>query len=71
MSFFPVQDIQRQTAVITGHASPGFWLVADSLGRPFTVASGEQWRRGDTVAVIGGQIVGRAGKKDNPKTYEV
>jgi len=71
MTFFPVQDIQRRTATVTASSAPGFWLVADSMGRPFRVASGEQWRPGDTVAVIGGQIVGRAGKKNNPKIYEV
>ncbi len=71
MSFFPVQNLQRKVATITGQSSPGFWLAADSMGRPSIVASGEQWARGDTVAIIGGQIIGRAGKISNPSTYEV
>jgi len=71
MNFFQEQNLHRKVVTITSRTSPGFWLVADSMGRSFIVASGEQWISGDTVAIVGGQIIGRAGKISNPSTYNV
>ena len=61
----------RRTGQITGFHSPGFYLLRDLLGRAFLAASGEQWRVGDSVAVVSGQIVGRAGTAPAIKTYSV
>lgn len=71
MSIFVSQAPGRKTGTITSQSSSGFWTVTDSMGRKVVASSAEQWRRGDSVAIIGNQIVGRAGKTANPKTYEV
>lgn len=71
MSLFTMLPPGRKTGTITGQSASGWWTVTDSMGRQVVAASAEQWRPGDSVAIIGGQIVGRAGRVAVPKTYEV
>lgn len=71
MSIFQMLPPGRKTGTITARSSSGWWTVTDSLGRQVVASSAENWRVGDTVAIIGGQIVGRAGKSSIPKIYEV
>lgn len=71
MIFFTPQMPGRKTGTITSQSSSGWWTVTDSMGRQVVASSNEQWRPGDSVAIVSGQIVGRAGTAAAIKTYEV
>lgn len=71
MNIFTIDPPGRKTGTVTGPSSSGWWTVTDSLGRQVVAASAEQWRPGDEVAIVGGQIVGRAGRTITPTVYEV
>ena len=54
---------ERTTGVILQAVTPGWWVIKDDSGHKHRVASHDLWRKGDRVAVVGGQIVGHAGEK--------
>lgn len=54
---------ERTTGVIQQAVTPGWWIIKDDSGHKHRVASPDLWRKGDRVAVVGGQIVGHAGIK--------
>ena len=63
--------MKRFIGTVSKQSTPGFWLVKDKSGRIVVGASALQWRGGDSVVVVEGQIVGKAGKVANPKIFEV
>ncbi len=66
----PATD-QRITGQIVSSIMPGWWIVEDDQGRKYRAASSGLYRSGDRVAVVGGQIVGKAGKAVDPAVYQV
>ena len=48
-------------ATIERAVTPGAYLVRDTAGRLHRVAGAADWRRGASVLVVEGWIVGRAG----------
>ena len=58
-------------ATIERATVPGSWLVRDQAGRLHRVASTADWRRGESVLVVEGWIVGRAGSTGAAAVYEV
>lgn len=62
---------QRITGRIVLSILPGWWIVSDDQGRKYRAASSGMYRSGDRVAVVGGQIVGAAGKAADPAVHQV
>ena len=62
---------RRITGAIERAVTPGWWIIRDDSGRKHKVASPDLWRRGERVAVVGGQIVGHAGKQKRQQIYTV
>ena len=60
---FDDEPSRRITGTIERAVTPGWWIIKDDSGRRHKVASPDLWRRGERVAVVGGQIVGHAGKR--------
>ena len=58
-------------ATIERAVTPGAYLVRDQAGRLHRVAAVADWRRGETVLVVEGQIIGRAGAAGTVAVYEV
>ena len=58
-------------ATVEGAITPGSWLVRDTAGRLHRVAGAADWRRGESVLVVEGWIVGRAGSTGAAAVYEV
>jgi len=59
---FGEDSSRRVTGAIERAVTPGWWIIRDDSGRRHKVASQDLWRKGERVAVVGGQIVGHAGK---------
>jgi len=57
----------RTTGVILQAVTPGWWIIKDDSGHKHRVASQDLWRKGDRVAVVGGQVLGHAGKRGGDK----
>lgn len=65
--------MNKQT-VIAGKVmaiGPGWCLVQSISGRAVKVQTSEIWRKGDTVNVVDGVVIGRSGRWTIGKTYEV
>jgi hypothetical protein len=62
---------KRITGKIIKNILPGWWVVEDPSGKRYRVASDQSWRGGTTVAVVGGQIVGKAGEVNPSLVFEV
>lgn len=58
-------------ATIDRAAGPGAWLVRDQAGRVHRVMAAADWRRGEVVLVVDGQIVGQAAVPPPAAVYEV
>jgi len=67
----PPGQSERITGTVVASLMPGWWIVEDTRGRRYRAASDALWRKGDMVAVVGGQIVGRSGRQESPAIYEV
>ena len=62
---------ERITGTIRSAITPGWWMVIDKAGRKHRAASAEQWRRGDRVVILSGQIVGLAEPDKKPVVRRV
>lgn len=73
MSLFePVQINKRFTGTVHSLIKGGWWIVLDSQQRKHRVASSSSdIKVGQKVAIIGGQIIGKAGKEATVSTYQV
>lgn len=58
-------------ATVERAITPGAWLVRDTAGRLHRVSGTADWRRGESVLVVDGWIVGRAGSPGTVAVYEV
>ncbi len=64
-------DKKTITGKVVKVAMPGWYLVNDSSGHTYRVASNELYRKVEQVRIVGDQIVGTAGTVKNPSVYEV
>jgi hypothetical protein len=64
------QSTQPITATITGRSGATYRLTTAS-GRVLSAQSTETYTIGDPVVVLAGQIIGRAGRPQPSKIYEV
>lgn len=61
---------QSITATVTGRSGTTYRLTTAS-GRVLSAQSAETYTIGDPVVVLSGQIIGRAGRQQPSKIYEV
>lgn len=70
--FEKIEVNKRFTGTISTLIRAGWWIVTDSQGKKYRAASESvDIKVGQRVAVVGGQIVGKAGKELTPKIYQV
>ncbi len=55
-----LSERQRRVAEVRRYLGGGRYRLRDALGRVLYAESDARWRRGETVAVLGGRIVGSA-----------
>lgn len=70
MSILKQQPVQPITGTITGRSGATYRITTPS-GRVLTAKSAETYTIGDPVVVLAGQILGRAGRPQPSKIYEV
>lgn len=58
-------------ATIEHSIMPGAYLVKDKSGRKYRVHSPEFWRRGESVQIADGHIIGKAVSQPVTTTVEV
>jgi hypothetical protein len=70
MNRLKTQPVQPITGTITGRNGSSY-RITTAAGRVLTAQSAETYTIGDPVVVIAGQIIGRAGRPQPSKIYEV
>lgn len=68
LNITPVE--KRITGKIKKVVSAGWYIIEDAQGRRFKVA-GHGYKRSQTVAAVGGQIVDLAGTNSEPEVFQV
>lgn len=73
MNLFEQLDVtKRFTGTVSTSIRAGWWVVTDSQGKKYRAASSSNdIKIGQRVAIVGGQIVGGAGKEVEPQVYQV
>jgi hypothetical protein len=62
---------KRTTGKVTAKAASGWWIVEDRSGHRYRAASSKNWRVGNSVVVINGQIVDKGATGPDPVVFNV